>query len=67
MKITYDKDADAMYVSLTDNKFSSCKEIDENTILDLDEDGKVIGIEILFVSERFQNKIPSTINIESLA
>ena len=50
MKITYDKEADAMYVELTDKKFSKCKEIDKNTILDLDEECNVIGIEILFVS-----------------
>ncbi|MBI2631392.1 DUF2283 domain-containing protein [Candidatus Pacearchaeota archaeon] len=66
MKITYDKDADAIYVQLSDKKFSKCKEIDRNTILDIDEEGNVIGIELLFVSKRFQ-KIPQNINIESLS
>ncbi|MEK6792420.1 MAG: DUF2283 domain-containing protein [Nanoarchaeota archaeon] len=65
MKITYDKEADAMYVELTDKKFSKCKEIDKNTILDLDEEGNVIGIEILFVSKRFPNKIPHSIVVEN--
>lgn len=65
MKITYDKEADAMYVELTDKKFSKCREIDKNTILDLDEEGNVIGIEILFVSKRFQNKIPHSILVEN--
>ena len=67
MKITYDKEADAMYVELTDKKFSKCKEIDKNTILDLDEEGNVIGIELLFVSKRFPNKIPTNIFVESLS
>ncbi len=67
MKITYDKDADAMYVYLTDKKFSKCKEIDKNTILDLDEDGNVIGIELLFVSKRFPQNIPSSIPVENLS
>lgn len=66
MKITYDKDADAMYVKLTDKKFSKCREIDRNTILNLDEEGNVIGIELLFVSKRFQ-KIPTTIDVENLS
>ncbi len=66
MKITYDKDADAMYVELTDKKFSKCKEIDKSTILDLNEEGNVIGIELLFVSKRFSNKIPSSIIVENL-
>jgi len=66
MKITYDKDADAMYVELTDKKFSKCKEIDKSTILDLDEEGNVIGIELLFVSKRFSNKIPSNIIVQNI-
>ena len=65
MKVTYDKEADAMYISLTEKKFSKCKEIDRNTILDLDEDGNVIGIELLFVSKRFPQKIPSSITVEN--
>jgi len=67
MKITYDKDADAMYVELTNKKFSKCREIDKNTILDLDEEDNVIGIELLFVSKRFPNKIPTNIIIENLS
>ncbi|MEK6896570.1 MAG: DUF2283 domain-containing protein, partial [Nanoarchaeota archaeon] len=67
MKITYDKDADAMYVELTDKKFSKCKEIDKNTILDLDEEGNVIGIELLFVSKRFPQSIPKSIVVENLS
>ena len=67
MKITYDKDADAMYVELTDKKFSKCKEIDRNTILDFDEDGNVIGIELLFVSKRFPQSIPTSITVENLS
>ena len=67
MKITYDKNADAMYVELTDKKFSKCKEIDKDTILDLDKDGNVIGIELLFVTKRFPQGIPLNISIENLS
>ena len=67
MKATYDKEADAMYIYLTDKKFSKCKEIDRNTILDLDEDDNVIGIELLFVSKRFPKSIPTSIPIENLS
>jgi uncharacterized protein YuzE len=67
MKISYDKDADAMYVQLTDKKFSKCKEIDRNTILDLDEEGNVIGIELLFVSKRFPKQVPTSIPVENLS
>ncbi len=64
MKITYDKDADAMYVELADKKYHKSKEIDRNTILDLDQEGNVIGIELLFVSKRFSQQIPSSIPVE---
>ena len=52
MKITYDPDADAMYIRLKEGKVNKTKEVDKNTILDYDKDGNVIGIEILFVKER---------------
>ena len=53
MKITYDSDADAMYIYITEDRdIAKTKEIDENTILDYDKDGNVIGVEILFVKER---------------
>ncbi len=36
MKITYDKDADAMYIKLSNEKFNKTKIINQNTILDLE-------------------------------
>ncbi|HLC50276.1 MAG TPA: DUF2283 domain-containing protein [Candidatus Nanoarchaeia archaeon] len=52
MKIKYDSDADAMYISLKRDKVSRTKEIDRNTIIDFNSKGQVIGVEILFVKER---------------
>ena len=52
MKIKYDPDADAMYLTLRKDKVASTKEIDENTIIDFNKSGQVIGVEILFVKER---------------
>ena len=66
MKITYDKDADAMYIKLLEGKFASNKEIDRNTILDLDEEGNILGIEILDASKRMGKKAFSNIQFENL-
>lgn len=55
MKIRYDPEADAMYIKLRDSEVASTKKIDKNTILDLDKDGQVIGIELLFVKENNPN------------
>ena len=52
MKITYDPDADALYIYLEeDADIENTKKVDENTILDYDKAGKIIGIELLFVKE----------------
>ena len=52
MKISYDKEADAMYVEFSRGKFAKNKRVDDLTILDLDKKGNVLGIEILDASKR---------------
>ena len=52
MKIRYDSDADAMYITLKEDSVDHTKEVDENTIIDFNKAGQVIGVEILFVKER---------------
>lgn len=53
MRISYDKDADAMYIKLANGEFGKNREIHEGVILDLDRQGRLIGIEILEVSTRY--------------
>ncbi len=52
MKIKYDKEADAMYITFLEGKKNYTKEIDESTIIDFDDERRVIGIELLFIKER---------------
>ncbi|MEK6940761.1 MAG: DUF2283 domain-containing protein [Nanoarchaeota archaeon] len=52
MKTRYDREADAMYIKLTNNEVDHTRKIDKNTIIDFAKDGSIIGIEILFVRER---------------
>lgn len=49
MRITYDPQADAMYIQLTDQPIIKSRQINANLALDLDEAGETIGIEILNV------------------
>ena len=56
MKIEYDKEADALYIQFQKKKVALTKEIEEGINVDLDRDGKVIGIEIIGVSERYKLK-----------
>ena len=51
MKITFDKEADAVYIEISEEEFKTNKKMDNETIIDLDKNGKIIGIELLNVSK----------------
>lgn len=56
MKITYDKKIDAGYVYLNDKSIAKTLPINEWLILDVDNDQKIVGIEMLDVSIRLSEK-----------
>ncbi len=56
-KISYDKDADAMYIKVDKGKYEVSEEIENGIILDLDKKGKILGVEILNVKSRLRNEI----------
>lgn len=51
MKIEFDPVADALYIKLSDSKVIESEAVQPGVILDFDEYGKVIGVEILSVSK----------------
>jgi uncharacterized protein YuzE len=55
MKIEYDQQADAMYIRLKAGTVVESEEVRPGVVLDFDADGKVLGIEMLDVSERTDN------------
>jgi len=61
MQVTYDHQADAMYILLSENTVIHSKQINPNFALDLDENGEVIGIEVLNVRKSGIN--PLTLEI----
>ena len=65
MKIRYDPDADAVYIKLSDEKVETTREVDDDTILDYDKRGRLIGIELLFVKERMPHLLKE-IQVENL-
>ena len=65
MKVTYDKEADAMYIKLTEEKFSKVKIIDKKTILNLDKNDNVIGVELLLVSKHMPKDFLSRVVVET--
>lgn len=52
MKVHYDNEVDALYLSLGDQEPDGVIEIAEGVNLDTTEDGKITGIEILRASDR---------------
>jgi len=66
MKIEYSKEADAIYVYFKEDFVAKSKEIEDGVVIDFDEKGQLIGIEVLDVSQRFSLSDIVNINIENL-
>ncbi|MEW6163206.1 MAG: DUF2283 domain-containing protein [Nitrospirota bacterium] len=66
MKIEYSKEADAIYVYFKEEYVARSKEIEDGVVIDFDERGQLIGIEVLDVSQRFKLSDIVNVNIENL-
>lgn len=66
MKIEYSKDADALYVSFREVNVAKSKEVEEGVVIDLDDKGHIVGIEILDASRRLTARELVNVNIENL-
>ena len=53
MRIEYDREVDALYIRLQQKYVARTEEIEEGLNLDLDENGKLIGLEILDATDRY--------------
>jgi len=51
MKITYDSKYDVLYLKFKDIKEVVCKNLTDDITIDIDERGKIAGIEILSASK----------------
>ncbi len=57
MKIKYFEDTDTLYIEFRQEQILETKDLDENTIMDLDRDGNICAITIEHARER--TEIPS--------
>jgi uncharacterized protein YuzE len=57
VKVEYDEKADAMYIWLRKTRYDLSEELAENVIIDLDKDGRIIGIEVLDVSKNLGKEL----------
>ena len=52
MKLRIDRENDALYFRLTENEIFESEEVQPGVILDFDERGNVVGVEMLALSTR---------------
>lgn len=52
MKIKHFQDTDTLYIQLRSVEVAETRDLDENTLLDLDNEGKICGITIEHASQR---------------
>lgn len=64
MKITYDQEADAMRIQFNDKPLHGDKMINGSLILNLDENGQLIGLELLHVSNFVDE--PLTVSLQDI-
>jgi len=50
MRLKYDMSVGALYIRLTDAPVARTREVDDNTMVDLDAAGEVIGIEVVSIA-----------------
>jgi uncharacterized protein YuzE len=52
MKIKHFQDTDTLYIQLRSVEVAKTRDLDENTLLDLDSEGQICGITIEHASQR---------------
>ena len=52
MKIQYFQDTDTLYIEFKGTPVAETRDLDENTLLDVDRDGNICGITVEHASER---------------
>lgn len=49
MTLEYDLDVSALYVRLCDGQVARTRQLDDNTLIDLDAAGNVLGVEVVAI------------------
>lgn len=52
MKVKYFKDTDTLYIEFRSDRISETRDLDENTLIDLDEDGNICAMTFEHASSR---------------
>ena len=66
MKITYDPEADALYISLRNVSVADGVDVEEGVVADLDAAGHIVGLEVLDASKRLSHDDLCEVSYENL-
>jgi len=65
MRVKVDKDSDALYFRLDENRIVESEEVRPGVILDFDENDRVVGVEFLGISTRASKEELSTMQFQT--
>ena len=66
MRIEYDNDVDALYIHLRDVDPVDTADVEEGVTVDLDDEGHIVGLEMLDAAERLGLESLLNVSIENM-
>jgi len=66
MKLKIDEQSDALYLRLNEDAIVESEEVQPGVILDFDEQGRVVGVELLNVKERAAGASLRMVTVETV-
>jgi len=64
MKIKYDKKIDSLYFTLSEGRYPDSIKISENVLIDKDESGNILGIEVIGATENIPAFNPQNVKFQ---
>jgi len=64
MRIKLDPESDALYIRLSERPIVESEEVAKGVILDFDDRGRMVGLEILGVSEKFSAEDLQSVQVD---
>lgn len=65
MRLKIDRESDALYLRLDESAIVESEEAESGVILDFDKDGRVVGIEFLYLSKRVDPENLRLVQVET--
>ena len=66
MNISFDEKADALYIQFQEGSVARTRKIQDGILIDIDDAGRLFGIEILDVSERIPPEALGNLSFQGL-